>query len=67
MGRPGSGSGSNRILHSVFDSDPDPDADTDACEKGGRPCSSSFLTLSARHVADGVLLGIGIDVELGAR
>ena len=55
------GSGSSRILHSVFDSDPDTDAD--ACEKGGRPCSSSFLTLSARHVADGVLLGIGIDVE----
>jgi hypothetical protein len=61
MGRPGSGSGSNRILHSVFDSDPD--ADTDACEKGGGSGSSSFLTVPGRHVADRGLLGIGIDVE----
>jgi hypothetical protein len=57
------GSGSSRILHSVFDSDPDPDADTDACEKGGGSGSSSFLAVPGRHVADRGLLGIGIDVE----
>ncbi len=66
MGRPGaeSSSGSNRILHSVFDSDPDPDADTDACGEGSGSGSSSFLTVSARPVADGGPLGI--DVESGA-
>jgi len=46
------------MLLFVLDSDGDTDPDTDGCGKGSRPGSSSFLTVSGPHVADGVLLGI---------
>jgi hypothetical protein len=39
------------MLRFVFDSDGDTDADTDACGNGSRPGSSTFLLVSARHVA----------------
>jgi hypothetical protein len=48
-----SGAGWNLIPLIGFDSDPDSDPDTDACGKGSCPGSSSILTVSARHVADG--------------
>jgi hypothetical protein len=41
------------MFHCVFDSDGDTDPDTDACGKGSRPGCSTFLTMSARHFADG--------------
>jgi len=44
---------SNRILHFGFDSDGDTDPDPDAGGEGSGPGSSSFLIVSARHVADG--------------
>ena len=53
-----SGSGLNRMLHFVFDSDGDTDPDTDACDTGGRPDFSSILTEAGRHVDSVVLLGI---------
>jgi hypothetical protein len=53
------------MLRLVLDSDGDTDPDTDAWGKGSRPGSMSCLTVSPRHFADGVLLGIGIDSEEG--
>jgi hypothetical protein len=55
------GIGIDHVLPFVFDSDADTDPDTDACEKGSRPGSPSFLAVSDEHVADGGLPGIGIE------
>jgi hypothetical protein len=41
------------MLHFVFDPDGDTDPDTDACDKDNHRGSSTFLILSARHVANG--------------
>ncbi len=62
---PGSESTSLQV-HSVFDSDGDTDPDTDACGRGNRPGSSSFLDVSTLHLDAEVLSESESGFVLGA-
>ncbi len=59
---PGSESASY-FPHAVFDSDGDTDPDADACGKGSRPGSSSFLDVSTLHLDAEVLSESGFVLE----